>query len=200
MKLLVLSNVSGSTDKIVDTLERNNNIVAKEASMTTDAIAHSVGEEIRKEKYGEAIVIAKDPIGAGMALNKEDGVDAAVCNSVDDVQLAKSNGANVFVIRNLNSNELNEILEEISGAAGIMHGVKLNVKVPKFIKKQEEREDKEVQDGRKEADKKETERREKEKRNQKAVEVEEEESEKNNEGSGGRPGIIGKLKDYLGIV
>jgi ribose 5-phosphate isomerase RpiB len=198
MKLLVLSNVPGSTDKIIETLERSNNIVAKEAGLTTAAIARSVGEEIRKAKYGEVIVIAKDPIGAGMALNKEEGVDAAVCSSVADAQLAKSNGANVFVIRDPNSDELNEILEEISESAGIIRGVKLNVKIPKFIKKQEERGGKEVQDERKEADRKEMERREKERSDQNATEAEE--SEENNEKPGGRAGIVGKLKDYLGII
>jgi hypothetical protein len=74
------------------------------------------------------------------------------------------------------------------------------MKIPKLIKKHEERREKEVQDERKEADRREVERGEKEARNQKVAEAEDEKYQESNEKSGGRPGVIGKLKDYLGII
>jgi len=115
MKILVLSNVLGSVDKIIDVLGERHNVVAKEANMAESTMASTAAEQLRAKAYDAVIVIARDPIQAGMLLNKKDGVDAAVCGSVDDVNLAKSNGANAIVIRDIHSDSAAEIVAQAAG-------------------------------------------------------------------------------------
>lgn len=214
MKLLVMSNVPGSVDKVVDIVERSNNVVAKETSATTSGIAHAVGEQVRNGSCEQAIVIAKDPIGVGMLLNKEDGVEAAVCSSIEDAQLAKENGANVIVIRDFMSEDLHDIVAQaVGGHGGMGKGLKLGIKMPQIMQKQhekeEEKEEKKAEEKREEEreakreEKKEEQRLPKEK--QKAMaerKAEQAESDEDDEGThtSNDKSLVGKIKDYLGIV
>ncbi|MDE1873794.1 MAG: hypothetical protein KGI04_01590 [Candidatus Micrarchaeota archaeon] len=115
MKILVLSNVLGSVDKIVDVLHDRHNVVAKEANMAESTMAGTAADQLNAGTYDQVIVVARDPIQAGMLLNKKEGVDAAVCGSVDDVTLAKSNGANAIVIRDIDADSVHEIVAQAAG-------------------------------------------------------------------------------------
>lgn len=115
MKILVLSNVLGSVDKVVEVLNDRHNVVAKEANMAESTMANAAADQLNSKMYDAVIVIAKDPIQAGMLLNKKEGVDAAVCGSVDDVNLAKSNGANAIVIRDIESDAVEGIVAQAAG-------------------------------------------------------------------------------------
>ena len=129
MKILVLSNVLGSVDKIVDVLHDRHNIIAKEANMAESTMATTASEQMKEKAYDQVIVIARDPIQAGMLMNKKEGLDAAVCNSVEDVKLAKDNGANVIVIRNIHSESVPEIVAEAASIS--LRGFKMpQIKVP----------------------------------------------------------------------
>ena len=66
MKLLVLSGVSGSVDRVVDIIQQSNSVVAKESTMTNDALARAAQDALGAGSYDLILVIAKDPIGAGM--------------------------------------------------------------------------------------------------------------------------------------
>ncbi len=195
MKVLVVSNVSGSVDKIVDALQ-NSNVVAKESNSSNSAIAHNVGEQIRNGSYSQVIVIAKDPIGAGMLLNKEDGVNAAVCNSQEDAHLAKENGANVIVIRDINSDDVNEIAREMVGSGGMISKMKLGIKMPQPAPKQHmESETKQKSDEKKEQMKV---MAKKVKNEEPDAQKENYDSQKPAGASGGS--IVKRMKDYLGII
>lgn len=192
MKLLVLSNVSGGVDKVVDLLQQRNSVVAKESSVPNDALVQTVANELTKGTYDAVIVIARDPIGAGMLLNKQEGVEAAVCGSAEDVGMAQDNGANVIVIRDVRSDNLPDMLGELAGSAGVLKGIrvpKIEIRAPSRAK-QSEKVRKDYAGG-----------------SQKGSRGREADDEPNTEDerrlasiAGTRKGIIGKLKDSLGIL
>ena len=129
MKLLVLSNVPGSVDKLVSIVQKSHSVVAKESVMTTDQMVRSVAEEIESGNYDQVVVAAKDPIKTGMLLNKCEAVQAAVCGSVDDVEQARESGANAIVIRDTNSDELYGIVSKIA-ESGMTHTIRSSIKAP----------------------------------------------------------------------
>lgn len=194
MKLLVLSNISGTTDMVLDALGDSVNVVAKEANLATDAMAGIVIEQMNRRAYDRILIIAKDPIGAGIAMNKQEGIEAAVCGSVDDVRLANDNGANVIIIRDPHSKDFESILDAVAQSGGMLKGLKLNVKMPKLAPKQEN-----VATSAPAAL-----QRPKKKKPAPEEEQEEEapqpEPAPEDEDVAPRKGVVGKLKDYLGIM
>jgi len=194
MRLLILSNISGSVDKVVDIIQQSNNVVAKESSMTNDAIARAAQDALSAGSYDLVLVVARDPIGAGMVLNKQGGLEAAVCGSAEDARLAKDNGANVIVIRDVRSDALGDMLAEVSGSSGVSQKIRASIKMPSFARRQEaEEEEKDVEvavapKARKAPAKK-------------PVEEESgEDEEKLRSLSSQRKDLVGKLKDALGIL
>jgi hypothetical protein len=192
MKLLVLSGVSGSVDRVVDILQQSNSVVAKESTMTNEALARAAQAALETGTYDMVMVIAKDPIGAGMLLNKREMIEAAVCGSADDARLAKDNGANVIVIRDAGSDSLGDILKEVSGSAGISQKLRASVKIPALAKRQDSGED-EDQDAAPKARKAPA-------RKPAEEEDDSEDEQKLESLSAQRKGIVGKLKDALGIL
>ncbi len=140
MKILVLSNVPGSVDRIVDILHTHHNVIAKEANIAESTIASTAAEQLAKKAYDQVIVVARDPIQAGMLLNKKEKVDAAVCHTPEDVKLAKSNGANVIIIRDINSAAAHEIIA--TAASVSLRGLKIpQFRMPEVHQSQLEREE-----------------------------------------------------------
>ncbi len=123
MKILVLSNVAGSVDKIMDILQSHHNVIAKEANIAESTMASTAADQLAKKAYDQVIIVARDPIQAGMLLNKKEKVDAAVCGSLEDVKLAKANGANVIVIRDINASSAHEIIA--NAASPSLRGIKI---------------------------------------------------------------------------
>jgi len=196
MKLLVLSNVTGSVDRVVDLIQQSSNFVAKESNMTNDAITRAAQDAIASEAYDLVVVVAKDPIGAGMALNKQKELEAAVCGSADDAKLAKDNGANVIVIRDVRSDALNDILVAAGGGASVSNKIKAGIRLPSFGRGKEasEEQDEEDEDDQRPPAPKAR------KAQAKKEDAEDEKEEEKLEGRSPRKGLIGKLMDALGIV
>jgi len=186
MKVLIISNVPGSVDLLVDILESNHNVIAKEINASTYVLAQAAAEQIRKGIFGNAIVVAKDPIGVCMALNKHEGVNAAVCNTSEDVELAKSNGANVIALRDINSSELPEMVSLIV-SGGIAENIRANIRLPRVFPKKTTVEEKVNGERQQQA------------RAPKSQETQKEEQYEEFKPSG-RQDIISKIKDYLGIL
>ncbi len=197
MKLLVLSNVSGSVDKIIDIIQQSNGVVAKESAMTNEAIARAAQDALGAGSYDLVVVVAKDPIGAGMILNKQDEIEAAVCGSADDARLAKDNGANVIIIRDVRSDALGDILGEAAGSQGVSQKIRASIKMPSLGKRREVEEEEEEGEaagaGAPKAKKAPA-------RRQEVEEERSEDEEKLASLSSQRKGIVGKLKDALGIL
>jgi Ribose/Galactose Isomerase len=192
MKLLVLSGVSGSVDRVVDILQQSNSVVAKESTMTNEALARAAQAALETGTYDMVMVIAKDPIGAGMLLNKREEIEAAVCGSADDARLAKDNGANVIVIRDAGSDSLGDILKEVSGSAGLSQRLRASVKIPALVKRQDAEDDEDpgpVPKAKKAPAKKPAEEEDDSADEQKLASL-----------SAQRKGLVGKLKDALGIL
>jgi ribose 5-phosphate isomerase RpiB len=200
MRLLILSNVAGSVDKIVDSLGKNHNVIAKESGSTSPAtMANTAAEQLKNGKYDEVIVIAKDPIGMGMLLNKQEGVVAAVCGSTEDVSLAKQNGANAIVIRDIDSEELYSIVVQATGSGGMISSIKMpQVKMPQLKMPEMKMPQLPRQQLKQEAQPREDKRQRlvaQKKPKQEAEDEEEEERPPSNDS-----GIVGKIKDYLVIL
>jgi hypothetical protein len=186
VRLLVLSNIPGSVDRIVDILQTHSNIIAKEASMAESTMASMVAEQLKNRSYDQAIVVARDPIQAGILLNKKDGVQAVVCHSIDDVRLAKENGANVIVIRNMSSDSAAEVIAQAAGMSA--RGIKMpQIRMPESLLPQQQPKQQE---------------KEPQKRgilvSRKAKKPEPEEEEPRRGSHSGK--MMDKIKDYLGIV
>jgi hypothetical protein len=205
MRLLILSNVPGSVDKVVEVLQQGNNVVAKELTMANEAIAREAREALKAGSCDLVLVIAKDPIGAGMVLNKREEIEAAVCDSADDVKLAKGNSANVIVIKDANSGALGDMLAEMSGKGGVSQR-KLGIKMPSFGRRQEPGEEaEEEKESRSPAPKNKASapRKEPEGDDEEGGDEGEEDSEgeeKLESISAKRKGPLGKLKNALGIL
>ncbi|MGC8547651.1 MAG: RpiB/LacA/LacB family sugar-phosphate isomerase, partial [Candidatus Micrarchaeia archaeon] len=185
MRVLVLSNVQKGLDSVVGILDKaGHNIVAKEVSASTAELADMVSGELANG-YDVCVVIAKDPIGLSMLLNKRSDIFAAVCNSADDVALGKSNNANVFVVRNPKSTEIEPIVSAISKLGYSKNFFKLSL--PKFqLRFSSSKPQQPVLQ---------------QKKQKEEQELEEDEEEEQEEQLGkGSKGMLGKLKNALGIV
>ncbi len=183
MRVLVLSNVQKGLDSVVGVLDKaGHNIVAKEVSASTAELADMVSGELANG-YDVCVVIAKDPIGLSMLLNKRSDIFAAVCNSVDDVALGKSNNANVFVVRNPKSTEIEPIVSAISKLGYSKNFFKLSL--PKFQLRFSSKPQQPVLQ---------------QKKQKEEEEIEESEEEQEEQPGKGSKGLFGKLKNALGIV
>ena len=193
MRIFLFSNVPKGIDRAVDLL-KNHSIIARESSATTSSLSSMAAEELAKGGYDLGILIAKDPIGVGVTLNKLEGVIAVVCSSADDVRLANEDGANVLIMRDPHSDELQEIVSTATSMKwGSGQGIASMIKIPSPFKKKMAEEKKVVE--------------EKQPKPQRSrlfapkEKEEEEEVEPEPEDTGmKRSGIAGKLKDWLGII
>ncbi|MGC8676016.1 MAG: RpiB/LacA/LacB family sugar-phosphate isomerase [Candidatus Micrarchaeia archaeon] len=194
MRILVLSNVSRSLDAIVNGLGNSHSVIAKETGVQNAELADMVAGELGKG-YDVCVVIARDPIGVSILLNKSDGISAVVCNSASDVALGKANNANVFVIRDPKSGSIAEIVEAISKLGYSKNFFK--IALPKF----QVGLSKKTAEPQPYAETQKKPQKSKQIATQQADVGEDEESEDNQAArSGGNGGIFGKLKDALGIV
>lgn len=195
MRIFLFSNVPKGMDKAVDLL-KNQNIIAKELSATTSSLASMAAEEISKGDYDLGILIAKEPIGVGLTLNKLEGVIAVVCSSADDVRLANESGANVLIMRDPHSDELQEIVSAATSMRwGSGKGITSMIKIPSPFKK------KAIEEKRAVEEKHPKPQRSKLFAPKEKEEEREEEMDPEPEDTGmRRGGIAGRLKDWLGII
>jgi len=73
--------------------------VAKETDADTDKLADSVRKAVSEKSYSICVVIPKDHIQASILLNRDKGINAAICSSDNDMRAAKENNANVIIIK-----------------------------------------------------------------------------------------------------
>lgn len=187
MKIYLFSDVSGGGDEITEALDRANvNIIAKEAKMDVDAVGRNI-EKLMEESAPNLFVFVTDSsVEAGIDLNKRKNIRAAVCNSYEDVANAKKQNANVIIVQDICAKKP-EIAEAMIGGQpfsrvlNIMKsnkkrneevGEEAHVEVKKAKKVEENEESDDFEDN----------------------EPTEKDTHKN------RKGIMGKLKDSLGIM
>lgn len=189
MKVLVLSNVPGGVDNAVSLLESQHSVTAKEATMTSRELADAAGAQLSSGSYAMAVIIAKDPVAVSLALNKKDGVTAVVCNSAEEAQLARQNSANAVVLAVMERDRLGEVLALAVSGSGVLKRIGAIATKVQPPREQAQPVAKQAPDP----------------KAQKAI-VQERARRQQSDAEEERPqqqprsGIMGKLKDYLGIV
>lgn len=176
-------------DPVVNELKQSHSIVAKEASMSVEELANTAYAEL-SNSYDLCVVVAKDPIGATIALNKKEGIRAALCASAGDVLTGKADNANVFVIKDIKSDDITDLLQAISklGYSGLFRLAA--AKLQAFKPQAQAQAQSQAQIENEKAKKKSRQAEEEEETG------EEEEEEPENSGKG----LLGKIKGALGIV
>ena len=100
MKILAISNIPGATEKIADILESPNiNIMAKEENSDIEGIRDRIASAFSKSTYDYAIVEVDNHIKATAILNKAEGITAAVFDSEEDMGLLDGSGINTIVLK-----------------------------------------------------------------------------------------------------
>lgn len=87
--------------------------MAKETEADTTKLADSVKKAVSEKSYGVCVVIPKDHIKTSILLNRDKGINAAICSSDNDMRVAKENNANVIIIKQ----------EEAISATGMLAGL-----------------------------------------------------------------------------
>ena len=100
MKILAISNIPGATEKIADILESPDiNIMAKEENSDIEGIRDRISYAFSKGTYDYAIVVVDNHIKATAILNKAEGITAAVFDSEEDMGLIEGSGINTIVVK-----------------------------------------------------------------------------------------------------
>jgi ribose 5-phosphate isomerase RpiB len=98
MKVYILSDSSNNGDSLAEELEKYNvNIIEKEITDPEEYRA-TLEDLLSRGGFDSIILAASDPVGMSISLNKRQEIKAALCNSREDLQSAKDNGANVIII------------------------------------------------------------------------------------------------------
>ncbi len=170
LKILAISNSEGCVERIVEAFENTDaNIVAKEEKEGDEELFGRVSEAMNRGNYDYAIVAVDDHIAASITLNKLQNISAAVCDSRNEVRLARSHGANVIIVK-VDQKKFDYLAV----------GIEKQKRKPEKMEQQREVPEK------------------KEAREEKAGEEEEPEEDYAPRSSG--KGLMGKIKDSLGIV
>ncbi len=114
MKVLVISNVPDAAEGIVNALDGAGfSIVEKEAD-SIEKMADTADDAISKG-YSSVIAITDNPMGAGIAMNKRENVRAVVCETGNDAKAAKRNKANTIIVDDgLAQDDLSELLSTLT--------------------------------------------------------------------------------------
>jgi hypothetical protein len=96
MRFYIISNVSDVSERFSDFIEKRGfNVTLKEINSDIKNIAKIASNNVSS---GYVIVLVDDPILASMILNKENKINAALCDSENDIASALKDNANVFII------------------------------------------------------------------------------------------------------
>jgi len=120
MKIYLISNVPSGGDEIEEVLDNANvSVISKELLGSIKEIDDEIERRVASSNANMLIFVTDDPIGAGMTLNKHEGLRAAACNTVEDVSAARANGANVIILDNERAQKGEIAQALVKGGAGI---------------------------------------------------------------------------------
>lgn len=92
---------------------------------TVEGLARSVQSILSKRSLDLVVVVPDNPTKASMLLNKYDGLNAVVCGSAEDADEAIANKANVLIFKNLEGEELEQVLGRAIGGSNRFLGIKI---------------------------------------------------------------------------
>ncbi|MDE1851778.1 MAG: hypothetical protein KGH69_03770 [Candidatus Micrarchaeota archaeon] len=106
-----MSNLEGGTDRIMDALDENEiSIVAKEVDTDAEGLASTASKFMDRKGFDLLVCVPDNPSGAGIALNKYNGIRAVVCASQSDIEEALSNKANAIIFKNMGARDMQGVL------------------------------------------------------------------------------------------
>lgn len=99
MRVYIVSNREEGNDEFSNAIEGlGANITLKETTSDEKKLSDSVSLAINNSKPDFVLVLANDPIAANVSLNKQRNVTAAICNTQRDIDLAFKNEVNVVIV------------------------------------------------------------------------------------------------------
>lgn len=180
VKILAVSGADGCTDRILDAFEGiGANIVVREEDSDIGTVSRKVADAVGRNGYDYVIVAMEDHVGAVIELNKQANLRAALCDSVDDIELAKRNSANVIIVRP--SQKRFDYLADVWDSKATQKSKGRNTRLFQQKEKEDEKQARE-------------EERKKSKESREEEEPEEDTRQKR------KGGIMGRFKDSLGII
>lgn len=191
MKFYLISNVSGAAEPIINVLDSHNaNVVSKEVRAGIEEVSENIEGVVRQGNADMLIFLTSAPVKACIELNKREDLRAALCYSPEDIEAASRADANVIIINsNLETKEemAEAIVSGFSGFKKVMDAVKMRTKKVETVQPTEQMVKAPEKAGKVR----------KLVKDEGGTQVEEEEEPflKNP-----RKGLIGKIKDELGII
>ncbi|MDE1860111.1 MAG: hypothetical protein KGH72_00140 [Candidatus Micrarchaeota archaeon] len=191
IKILVISNVNGVTDSLIDGMDvPNANIIARDFEGDVDALSKQVARLFKDRKFDYIVVIPDDVIEAGINLNKIEGARSVVCKFEADAEAAAAHKANIVIMDDPDSRIFNDLMGSLlkghSGSSSRREPDSRQASIFGGFKKPQPQQ-------------KETKRVHEEKAEEKDVDKEERQQQAPRAGKR-KGGLGGMLKDYLGIM
>ena len=104
-------------------------MVSKEMDSDYAAMASRACGIFSQGAFDLIIAVTDNAVGANIAFNKTEGMVSSVCKTVEDAEEAKDNGANVIVLRQDNADELERIIDIFSKGGGFQLRAKIAPKL-----------------------------------------------------------------------
>jgi ribose 5-phosphate isomerase RpiB len=193
MKVYLISDASSGGEEMLNVFDQANvNVVSKEVRANIERVSQNFQNVAVQGNSDIMVLVTNDSIEASIELNKKEEIRAAVCNSAEDVERAREKDVNLIIVPN-EAQKKDEIAEAIirtgKGAVRMLSIAKVRDKRRQESVNREEEEEERRSRAKPES------KPEPEERVEETTDEEEEESR-----IGNRKGIIGKIKDSLGII
>ncbi len=183
MKVYIISNSGEKAERFANAIEKlGASITLREVQSDERKLSEISSNAINSSNADYVLVFAEDPVAANVHINKQKNLTSAVCNSARDLHLAKKNNISVIVVGESFDNADSFAKMLVSTTA-----TKPQAEKPKPIHHPLHHE-------------KQAAKPEREQKDSYEQEYEEYEGEEKEERGPKRPGIIGMLKDSLGII
>lgn len=190
IKILIITNIQSAADTMLDSIDFGGaTVVSREVSGDVRSLAKSTAALFVNGGYDFAIAITDNTVAASIALNKYDGITSVVCHDAEEARSARSQGVNVVIIKQNNT----DIADSIVNAFAKGMGLQLKIKIPSITLTQTRPQPEEA---------KETRQVVAPKKQQAMPQAAQQERPERLDGpaQASRPGVMGWIKDSLGII
>ncbi|MDE1869939.1 MAG: RpiB/LacA/LacB family sugar-phosphate isomerase [Candidatus Micrarchaeota archaeon] len=133
MKVYLISSVPSGGEEILDVLDNSNVSVISKEVRNDDAAAVEVEKHVANGNADVLILVTSDHMSANIELNKIDGVRAAICKDGEDVQEARESGANVIIVQQGRGNKEEIAQAVVSSGGGLGKVLQLNKQKKKVV-------------------------------------------------------------------
>ncbi|MDE1870098.1 MAG: hypothetical protein KGH71_03895 [Candidatus Micrarchaeota archaeon] len=218
MKVSVISNVASGSEELVDALDDINiSVFSKEIEGDVSSAVDEIEKRVSKND-DFVIFVTDDTLEASIQLNKLSDVRAVVCNNSSDVSTARSKGVNVVIVDVEKSNP-NDVAKGMAKGGSTKVPIQQRTIAPQIKRQVQEKVQRRQEVMQQQSYSNEPEKQANpitiklqvpkipkielfKKKPQKAESAQKEQEDEEVRYPTGKPrkGILGKLKDYLGII